>query len=158
MKDFFFLILGIALIIVSFYLFLTKPAPGHYQNVVEPIPTTAVTLVINDHSINAEVAETDYEKRRGLSGRVELPPNEALLLVFDSPNYHGIWMKGMNFPIDIVWIDENWVVVGVEREVRPDTFPNVFYPPEPVKYVLELSSGATLEAGIDTGSTVSLDR
>lgn len=59
-------------------------------------------------------------------------------------------MKDMNFPIDIVWIGEDWKVVSINTLVNPDTYPEVFYPALPVKYVLELNSGEASILGIDT--------
>ena len=66
-------------------------------------------------------------------------------------------MKDMNFPIDIIWIDESWRVIGVERDINPETFPKIFYPVRAIKYVLELPAGTAKEKGIDDGSIVYLD-
>ena len=65
-------------------------------------------------------------------------------------------MKDMNFDIDIVWIDEKFNVVGVEKQVSPETFPQIFYPNQEVKYVLELPAGFTDKHRIDTGQYVTI--
>mgnify|MGYP001598125534 CR=1 FL=1 len=63
-------------------------------------------------------------------------------------------MKNMNFDIDIVWINENLQVIGVIHGLTPESFPEIFYPPEPVKYVLEIPCWKSRNFGIDIGSTM----
>jgi len=131
MKDFFFLIVGIAVIAASFYAFLQKPAPERYQKNEQ--------FTINN--LQLEIADTDAERILGLSGRESLPAGMGLLFVFEEPGMHGFWMKDMKFAIDIIWLGENYEVLGIEKNVSPQTYPEVFYPPQPVKYVLETNPG-----------------
>jgi uncharacterized protein len=145
-KKFFYLFLGGVLIIWSFYAFLNSPAPAHYQNNSK--------LFVGSIQIPIEVADSDEERSLGLSRRESLLEGNGLLFIFEIPGSYGFWMKEMRFPIDIVWINEEWEVVGVERKVAPSTFPETFYPPSPVKYVLELNSGEADKKGIDAGSKV----
>ena len=156
MKDKFFLLIGIAIVVWAFYMFLQKPAPARYQVSTEATSTTSVVKV-GEESIVVELADTDAERILGLSGRESLESGHGLLFIFDAPGKYGIWMKDMNFPIDIVWVGENWQVVSVERLVNPDTYPNIFYPTEEAKYVLEIPAGESSRLGIDTGSTLYLE-
>ncbi|OHB06180.1 MAG: hypothetical protein A3A26_01405 [Candidatus Zambryskibacteria bacterium RIFCSPLOWO2_01_FULL_47_14] len=133
MKDKFFLILGIAIISWSFYAFLQKPSPSHRRGLGE--------IVVNSKSIPVEIADSDAERAQGLSGRQVLETETGLLFIFDEPGFHGFWMKDMKFPIDIVWLGNDFEVIGVEKNVSPNTYPQVFYPPRAVKYVLELNAG-----------------
>lgn len=106
----------------------------------------------------AEIADTEQAREKGLSGRDSLPANKALLLKFDSDDKWGIWMKGMKMPIDIVWINSDKQVVHVEHDVQPDAEPYVTYlPPSPARYVLEINSGEAKKAKITVGSTVKFD-
>ena len=133
MRDKFFLILGVAIIAWSFYAFFTSPpAKGEIREGV---------IVIANTEIQVEIADSDLERMRGLSGGEALAARTGLLFIFEKSGLHGFWMKDMNFPIDIVWLDENFGIIGVEKSVSPDTYPQVFYPPRAVKYVLELNAG-----------------
>ncbi len=96
------------------------------------------------------------ERKRGLSGRPSLDPNEGMLFVFSEDDYHGIWMKEMLFPIDIIWIDKDGVVVSVESAARPDSYPRVFEPSAPARYVIETNEHFAESFGIRHGSTVKL--
>lgn len=116
------------------------------------------TLQIGGTTINIDIADTPAEREQGLSGRVSLPDDYGLLFVFDTPGDYGFWMKDMNFAIDIVWINAEKKIVGVENSVSPATYPNVFYPKEPVLYVLEVPAGFAKGHHIDIGSEVLLER
>lgn len=150
LQKYFFLSLGLALVVWSFYAFLNNPAPAHYQD--------SATLFVGAVQIPIEIADTNEERALGLSNRESLAEGRGLLFIFEETGVYGFWMKDMKFPIDIVWIDENWVVVGIERRVTPNTYPTTFFPPRPVKYVLELNSEEASRLGIDIGSRLSRNR
>lgn len=146
MKSFFFLILGLVLILGSIFLYLQRAvAPGKEIGSVE----------INDVNIQVEVANTPETRAQGLSGRATLADGSGMLFIFPNPASHGFWMKDMHFAIDIIWIDEGLRVIGVEKEVTPDTFPRVFYPNQAVKYVLEVPAGFLEKNLIDIGQVIS---
>src|SRR3989344_9477865 len=78
-----------------------------------------VALDIRGASITAELAETIFERSRGLSGRQSLGADEGMLFLFDTVEPHTMWMKDMAFPIDILWI-KNGRVVDLEEGARPE--------------------------------------
>ena len=90
----------------------------------------------------------------GLSGKIALPKNSAMLFVFDKPDTYGIWMKGMNFSLDIVWLDAQKNIVYSLSRVDPSTYPHVFYPPTEALYVVEFPSGYLESANLKKGDTV----
>lgn len=145
--------LGLALIIWSFYWAWHQPAPKQFQSQIE-VTDGQSFLNVGDKIIPVEIADTDPKRELGLSNRESLKEGNGLLFIFPVANKYGFWMKDMKFPIDIVWIDENWRVVGVEKEVNPDSYPKVFYSTSNVRYVLELNAGDALSLGIDTTSVI----
>lgn len=101
----------------------------------------------------AEVVDTQEKRSRGLSGRRELADREAMLFVFERDEPWSFWMKEMNFPIDIIWLNKDKRVVHVEYEVHPDATPHAVYmPPVPSRYVLEVASGQAKASGIKVGT------
>jgi uncharacterized membrane protein (UPF0127 family) len=94
-------------------------------------------MYVNDITVRVDIADTEAERVQGLSGKKAIKEVDGLLFVFPESDFHSIWMKDMNFPIDIIWIDENLKVVGIEKGVTPDTYPRAFRPSRPVKYILE---------------------
>ena len=105
-----------------------------------------------------DVADTPEAQERGLGGRASLGSDEAMLFMFDRDDVWPIWMKGMKFPIDIVWLDKDKKVVHVEHNVQLDAEPYVKYaPPKPARYVLELNAGQAKEASISVGRIAKFD-
>ncbi len=115
------------------------------------------TLTIGPTTIQVEVADIDEERTLGLSGRESLAENTGLLFVFETEGYHGIWMKDMNFPIDIAWLDKNKKIIHIEHNVAPDTYPKVFNPPTPSLYVLETNAGVFNSHQINLGTEIEFE-
>jgi len=105
-------------------------------------------FVVGDAKLKLIVLDTEEKRVKGLSGMESLPDDKGMLFIFDKPDYYGIWMKDMNFSIDIIWFDEKFQVVDYISNVSPDTFPNVFRPKDEAKYVLEVNSGFIQKYGI----------
>lgn len=97
----------------------------------------------NDGVFTHYVAQKYNDRILGLSDTCSLAEDEALLFAFDSIDNHGIWMKDMNYPIDIVWLDKNGNTVHALSEVSPETFPTAFAAPNnDACFVVELAAGA----------------
>jgi len=43
--------------------------------------------------------------------RESLPQDAGMLFVFDTPGSYGFWMKNTLIPLDIIRLDQNFVVV-----------------------------------------------
>lgn len=102
--------------------------------------TEMVTIYIGDVPFDVTVADTQPERSQGLSGTDPLGPNEGMLFIFDRPDYYGFWMKDMNYPIDILWFDNNRRLVHIEENVRPESYPQSFGPDERARFVVELAA------------------
>lgn len=113
------------------------------------VNSTAST--IKKDEIKIETVCTIETRERGLSGREHLASSTGMLFVFDTSTVQNFWMKEMDFPIDIVWIDADFRVVDIIYDARPESYPNIFASPEPVKYVLELNSGEALKFSLKKG-------
>lgn len=109
---------------------------------------------VGDISLEVEVANNPEARTRGLSGRSEIGDAQGMLFVFPEPGYHGIWMPDMQFPIDVIWVDENFKVVDLTPNLSPSTYPKVFEPQKPVKYVIETDVLFIETFGVAVGQTV----
>ena len=99
------------------------------------------TLTVGTTTLQVEIAQTAEQKITGLSHRLSLAEGRGMFFIFDTDGRHGIWMKDMEFPIDIIWIDAAMKVVHIEKSVAPDTYPQTFTTPTPARYVLEVPAG-----------------
>src|SRR3989344_8378009 len=91
---------------------------------------TGPRVKVGDTVFLVDIADAPEERAQGLAGRPSLRSDQAMLFIFDRQHLYGFWMKGMIFPIDIIWIKDNQVI-GFEEELDPDSSPNpkLYYPP-----------------------------
>ena len=107
-------------------------------------------------SLKLDYAITPAERELGLGGRTSIPGDYGMLFVFPKDGSHGFWMKDTLVPLDIFWLDSKGQVVSMAKEVATSTFPRVFYPTEPARYVLETAAGFARANGIATGTPLRL--
>lgn len=107
-------------------------------------------------SLMAQIAKSDAELDRGLGGRRCIGDSQAMLFVFSSLDKHAFWMKDMQFPIDIVWLDESRKIVDFRENVTPDTYPEAFIPSTSAQYVIELSAGGVKRYSLGKGDVVDI--
>ncbi len=123
---------------------------------VEKPPT--VSAEVAGVSLTLFLADTEELRSLGLGGRESLEQDEGMLFIFPKADRYGIWMKDMRFPIDIFWIGDDGRVASFEKNVGPETYPHVFYPDAPVRYVLETNAGFADRHGIDFLTPIRLQK
>lgn len=135
-------IIGVIIIATTIWLvFFTK----------EPQNTTK--LVINNTVIEIEILDTPEERSKGLSGREILLSNKGFWFVFEELGFYYFWMKDMNFPIDIIWIDENYKIIDITENLLPNTYPKSFTSKEKALFILEVSTGFVKKHNIKIGES-----
>jgi len=107
--------IAIAAIIIGAVGILTLPSDVKLESVEFP----RGTIILDDKTLEVQIADTDSLRVRGLMFQNELPYNEGMLFVFDESNTRPMWMLNMQFNLDIIWFDENSNVVAIEKDVPP---------------------------------------
>ncbi|MCX6766188.1 MAG: DUF192 domain-containing protein [Candidatus Moranbacteria bacterium] len=97
-------------------------------------------VYVRDVLVKAEIVVSDEKKTAGLSGRSDLPQGRGMLFEWNDSEPRSFWMYGMQFPIDIIWI-ENGRVIGCEKNIQPDNGKRTFSSPSDAGYVLEVPEG-----------------
>ncbi len=133
------------------------------EGTTKPTATNATDTKItlpNGEIINVIVATSLEDRKQGLSGVDLLADDVGMLFVFPNLGQHNIWMQEMNFPLDIVWLDETGKVVYVVEDAPPPDDVSgelpVYQSELPAKYVLEMTAGKAESAGIEVGDTIVL--
>lgn len=131
------------------------------QPPVEPedwrtIYPTTIPIQIGETTVLASVADTMTSRIKGLSNTPFLPDNVVKLFVFGTEGEHSIWMKDMNYALDIMWATEDGEVVHIEPNVSPDSFPDSYASPIPAWYVIEANAGFAASNTIVVGDRVIL--
>lgn len=94
------------------------------------------------------LADRMLARMRGLLGRKELPAGEGMLITPESQVH--TWF--MRFPIDIVFLDADYTVLGVRESVRPWRMAGC----RGARAVLELRAGTCARHAIRPGDRLSL--
>jgi len=125
------------------------------------LPQDIKYVQIAGQEIKVELALTEAEQNKGLSGRSELRDGEGMLFVFAKPGKYSFWMKDMNFPIDMVWFTpseggagEVLKVVYIKKNADPKLYPETYGPETDAKYVLEVVAGFSDKNNLKVGDSV----
>jgi uncharacterized membrane protein (UPF0127 family) len=102
--------------------------------------------------VQAEAVSAPGKRYLGLSYRPGLPEGQGMLFWMPELTVQHFCMRGMEFPLDFIWIVRGRVV-GLAKQVPAD-FPGTLSSPEPVNYVLEVPGGFADRYGIKVGDEV----
>lgn len=105
----------------------------------------------------AEISDDDAERALGLSFRNQMAVDGGMLFLFDLPVQPEFWMKGMEFPIDIIWI-KGETIVGITADVPVPTGADLpkYGPNVPIDRVLEVNAGFAAAHGLVPGDLLDI--
>lgn len=132
------------------------------QSPSTPQPSPKPVVKIGNNEFKTTIAKTSQERQTGLSKHTSLGENEGMLFSFGKENVRtSMWMKGMAFPIDIIWINDGKISqISQDVPTVPATTPDnkipLYVPHQPIDYILEVPAGTTKQKGIKTGDTVEI--
>jgi uncharacterized membrane protein (UPF0127 family) len=118
-----------------------------HKKTLRVVNSTRGTLV----GRSIRVAETGLSRIVGLLGERELLPGDGLLIV---PS-QGVHTVGMLFPIDVVFLDGQWNVIGIKRDMGPFQLSRIFWK---AAAVLELRPGIVDSTSTVVGDTLEFSR
>ncbi len=96
-------------------------------------------IFIEGKKIRIEIVDEPIEMAKGLMFREKLCANCGMLFVFGRDMPQSFWMKNTLIPLDMVFIDSNFVVVDVLHADPCIKDPCEHYNSQkPAKYVLEV--------------------
>ncbi len=151
----------------------TQQPASHGKNVTAtPTPSAGVAIrssnaaaqpahylvSVGTATVDAEAADTPEKEEIGLMGRASLDPDAGMLFLFSYPDQQSMWMKNMQFPLDIIFITEDLHVERVYTDVPPcadDPCPS-YVSDGPVLYALEVNAGFCASHDIVTGAPVTI--
>ena len=113
----------------------------------------AIVTTSKGEKIPVEVADTLKKRSLGLGNRPYLKKGWGMLFVFEERKPHRFWMKDMQFPLDIIWLD-NHRIVHIIHNAKPassDNEPDVMTSPVPVNFVLESAAGRATKLRLKKG-------
>ncbi|MDD9952778.1 MAG: DUF192 domain-containing protein [Candidatus Woesearchaeota archaeon] len=81
------------------------------------------------------------------------PKNDALIMVFSSPQEVRLHMLFVFAPIDVIALNESGKVIAIKEEFKPWTF---WHPGVKASAVLELPAGTIARSRTEVGDTIQL--
>lgn len=92
-----------------------------------------------EKGLQAELADTEEKRLKGLSGRDHLDEEAGMLFVFDKPAIQCMWSKDVKFPLSVGFLTEDGNLIDTVDMEAGDATPHCST--EPVLYVLEVNKG-----------------
>ena len=136
-----------------------KPTEQHAE-------TKQLTIATEKGPINytIEIADSDEERALGLMYRTSLAPYAGMYFEFSRDVASGFWMKNMEIPLDMIFIDATGKIIEMRENVRPckefdltqATCPS-YAPAAAYRAVLEINTGSSKANGIKAGQTIKVN-
>ena len=176
MKAFWFQLFGLVLVIsVATYLAFNQQYLRSFTKLFRnpsPAPQTTVDqrdrlkITGPDGQVKAELfielTDTPEKRSKGLGLRESLATDSGMLFLHDESRKYTYWMKGMQFPIDIIWISGD-IIVDFTPNIPPpipgqneDTLERYASTVE-VNRVLETNAGFVNQYNIQKGDKIILE-
>jgi len=114
-----------------------------------------LTIVSGDerHMFNVELVDTPETRAQGLMFRDELAPDAGMLFDFFEERQVAFWMRNTLIPLDMIFIDAEGEIQTIHVNARP-LDPTSIPSQVPVRFVLEIPGGRSVELGLEPGDTV----
>ncbi|MBW2457891.1 MAG: DUF192 domain-containing protein [Deltaproteobacteria bacterium] len=133
------------------------PAPGCPADPTGRLhlPWGKVVFPAAGTTVAVEVARSFDERARGLMFRTELPEDEGMIFLFGQRRDHSFWMKNTCLPLDMLFIDQDGLIVGIEENV-PTLNEGSYRVGCPSALVLEVNAGWSRRHGVSAGQRVQI--
>jgi hypothetical protein len=98
-------------------------------------------------SVEAELVSSAHDTERGLMYRKSMPEEHGMLFDLRVREEHPFWMHNTCIPLDLLYIDEDGVIVGIlENAPTLNDAPRTVGCPS--RYVLEMNAGWSRKHGV----------
>ncbi|MDP3941244.1 MAG: DUF192 domain-containing protein [bacterium] len=150
------IIVGLLIILTVAFYFTQKTMNG--GSISLPGFGTSSKIVIKDKTFKLLVAKTEKEKETGLSGKKSLAQDTGMLFPYEQKATPTFWMRGMQFPIDIIFINDGKIVTLYKNAKPPSSDQNLslYRPTQPIDNVLEINAGLSEKYGFNEGDAVQI--
>ncbi len=102
-----------------------------------------------------EIADTPQKRSVGLMFRTALKSGHGMVFIFSSMDQHPFRMKNTSIPLDILWIDDKYNIVHIQKALpcEQDHCP-IYISPKKARYVIELKEGTAQQLGLQAGDGI----
>ncbi len=104
--------------------------------------------------IDIEVADSDFERERGLMYRDTMAANQGMLFLMQVEEIQSFWMKNTPLSLDIIYVNNDKRIVSIHPSTKPFSLDQIVSQ-EPALFVVEVNAGFAKQNGIKKGDFVS---
>ncbi|MEK7309760.1 MAG: DUF192 domain-containing protein [Planctomycetota bacterium] len=117
-------------------------------------PDTPITykLAVNGKYIQAELADNEQARARGLQYRTSLAPDHSMLFTYPEEKMLRFWMKDTSIPLSIAFIKSDGVILEIYN-MEPFSLESI-HSTGPAQYALETARGWFKENQVQAGDKV----
>lgn len=83
----------------------------------------------------------------------QVRPDQAMIFVYDPPQYVAMWMKNTLLSLDMLFVDTHGCIVSMKERAQPQSLATI-ESRKPVTLVVELKAGTIAQHGIAIGDRV----
>lgn len=105
--------------------------------------------------VDAELVKSEHDVERGLMYRTSMPDDRGMLFKLDGRRDHTFWMHNTCISLDMLFIDDDGVIVGVS-EAAPTLSDDVRSVGCPSVFVLEVNGGWVRKHGVKPGQKITI--
>ncbi len=121
---------------------------------------TCTLMIINAGGVqvplNAEIADTESLRMKGLMDRRAMGRDSGMLFAFDREQILNFWMKNTYIPLSIAYISKTGVINEI-RDMKPLDISITYPSAMPARYALEVNRGWFDKNNITKGCRIVLD-
>lgn len=121
-----------------------------------PLAKTTQLLIHSStgvHAFEVTTAVSHNEQLIGLQGWTSLAADEGMLFIFPEVTQRAFWMKHIDIPLDILFIDSSGSVVDIIRHTEPGS-ETPLVAGNPFQSALEVNADTANRLGIGKGDYV----
>jgi uncharacterized membrane protein (UPF0127 family) len=107
------------------------------------------------HLFEAWRAETPQTREQGFMfvEEREVRSDQAMIFIYDPPQYVAMWMKNTLLPLDMLFVDQRGCVVTIKQNAKPGSLAQI-ESRVPVTLVVEFKAGTIAAQGMAIGDRV----
>ena len=141
---------------MKYYLTIILIILGFNSFPLFPTNINFIDVCVKGICFSSRVMDNPITRAKGLMNETFLPANEGMLFVFPMNVTPEFWTKKMHYPIDIMFINDDDIVVYLVKNAPPCKTDEcqIFKPTTPVSRVLEINGGLSDKYGIHVGDSV----